>query len=74
MGLASGQNFFGGVACTGRPIPTIAKFWSAPPLFLEDENIFQKSATLLVPPRIEFWIGPTWLIFELHRYKKVFFP
>jgi hypothetical protein len=30
----------------GQPIPNIPKFWSAPPLFLEDEDIFQKSATL----------------------------
>jgi hypothetical protein len=28
--------------CTGQPIPHEPKFWSAPPLFLEDEDIFQK--------------------------------
>jgi hypothetical protein len=36
---------------------------SAPPLFLGDENFFQKSATL-VQSKIEFWIVPTWPIFE----------
>jgi hypothetical protein len=29
------------------------KFWSAPPLFLEDENIFQKSGSM-VPYSYEF--------------------
>jgi hypothetical protein len=33
---------------TGQPIPNEPKFWSAPPLFLEDEDIFQKSVTLVV--------------------------
>ena len=39
---------------------------SAPPLFLEDENIFQKSATTptLVPRGIEFPVVPTEPIFE----------
>ena len=36
---------------------------SAPPLFLEDENIFQKSATLVVSG-IEIELQPTWPIFE----------
>ena len=36
---------------------------SAPPLFLGDENFFQKSATL-VQSKIESWIVPTWPIFE----------
>jgi hypothetical protein len=34
---------------------------SAPPLFLKDENIFQKSTTLVV---IHFRLQPTWPIFE----------
>jgi hypothetical protein len=36
---------------------------SAPPLFLEDENIFQKSATK-VPWGIQFPMEPSWPIFE----------
>jgi hypothetical protein len=36
---------------------------SAPPLFLEDENFFQKSATL-VAPGIAVEVQPTWPIFE----------
>ena len=32
---------------TGQPIPHEPKFWSAPPLFLEDEDIFQKSARVV---------------------------
>ena len=36
---------------------------SAPPLFLEDENIFQKSATLVVI-LLQFRLQPTWPIFE----------
>jgi hypothetical protein len=34
-----------------------------PPLFLEDENFFQKSATLIVS-RIVIEFQPTWPIFE----------
>ena len=36
--------------CTGQPIPNIhmPKFRSAPPLFLEDEDIFQKSASMVL--------------------------
>jgi hypothetical protein len=36
---------------------------SVPSLFLEDENIFQKSATL-VPRGIGVELEPTWPIFE----------
>jgi hypothetical protein len=36
---------------------------SAPSLFLEDENIFQKSATLVVI-LLQFRLQPTWPIFE----------
>ena len=36
---------------------------SAPPLFLEDENFFQKSATLVVGV-LQFRLQPTWPIFE----------
>ena len=36
---------------------------SAPPLFLEDENIFKKSASV-VPRGIEFLMVPRRLIFE----------
>jgi hypothetical protein len=36
---------------------------SAPPLFLQDENIFQKSATL-VPRGMANKMVPTWPIFE----------
>jgi hypothetical protein len=36
---------------------------SAPPLFLGDENIFQKSATL-VALLWRFLVQPTWPIFE----------
>jgi hypothetical protein len=36
---------------------------SAPPLFHEDENIFQKSATLVVII-LQFRLQPTWPIFE----------
>jgi hypothetical protein len=42
-----------------------AKIWSAPPLFLEDENIFQKSATMVVI-LLQFRLQPSWPIFELH--------
>jgi hypothetical protein len=41
--------------CMGQAIPIMPKFWSAPPLFLEDEDIFQKSASVVLS-RIEFWI------------------
>ena len=51
--------------CTGQPIPHEPKFWSAPPLFLEDEDIFQKSAPL-VQILLQFPIVPTEPIFELH--------
>jgi hypothetical protein len=51
--------------CTGQPIPNEPKFWPAPPLFLEDENIFQKSARV-VPIILEFHIKPREPIFELH--------
>ena len=51
----------------------------APPLFLEDENFFQKSATL-VERGIEIEFQPTWPIFEKcsHLREKggvpIFFP
>ena len=51
--------------CTGQPIPNESKFWSAPPLFLEDENIFQKSARV-VPILVQFPMEPREPIFELH--------
>jgi hypothetical protein len=39
---------------------------SAPPLFLGNENFFQKSATLVLEydPELKVWIVPTWPIFE----------
>jgi hypothetical protein len=52
---------------------------SAPPLFLEDENIFQKSASVVLS-RTEFWILPRRPIFEKcsHLREKggvlIFFP
>ena len=60
--------------CTGQAIITHElKFGSARPLFHEDEDIFQKSATLVVI-LLQFRLQPTWPIFELHLKKKVFFP
>ena len=50
----------------GTTYSDYAKFWSAPPLFLEDENIFQKSATLVLI-LLQLRLEPTWPIFELHR-------
>jgi hypothetical protein len=50
----------------GTTYSEYAKFWSVPPLFLEDEDIFQKSATLL-QLLFKFRVVPTWPIFELHR-------
>jgi hypothetical protein len=35
--LAQGDKY-----CTGQAITHELKFWSAPPLFLEDEDIFSK--------------------------------
>ena len=52
--------------CTGQAITHELKFWSAPPLFLEDEDIFQKSATF-VALLLQFLGQPTWPIFELLR-------
>jgi hypothetical protein len=49
----------------GTTYSDYSKFWSAPPLFLEDEDIFQKSATL-VQILGRFVIVPPWPIFELH--------
>ena len=49
----------------GQAIPIMPKFWSAPPLFLEDEDIFQKSATM-VEILLQFRVQPSWPIFELH--------
>ena len=43
--------------CMGQAIPIMPKFWSAPPLFLEDEDIFQKSASM-VPSGIEIELEP----------------
>jgi hypothetical protein len=51
--------------CTGQAITHELKFWSAPPLFLEYEDIFQKSATLVVI-LLQLPMEPTWPIFELH--------
>ena len=31
----------------GQAIPIMPKFWSVPPLFLEDEDIFQKWARVV---------------------------
>jgi hypothetical protein len=50
----------------GQAIPVMPKFWSAPPLFLEDEDIFQKSARV-VPFLFQFRVVPREPIFELHR-------
>ena len=58
--------------CTGQPIPHEPKFWSVTPLFLEDEDIFQKSARVVVI-LLQFRIQPREPIFELHRLKKKFF-
>jgi hypothetical protein len=45
----------------------IPNFGQHPP-FLEDEDIFQKSATLVaLLPVLQFLVQPTWPIFELHR-------
>ena len=53
--------------CMGQPIPIMPKFWSAPPLFLEDENIFQKSASVVeVVIILQFRLKPRRPIFELH--------
>ena len=49
----------------GQAIPIMPKFGSAPPLFLEDEDIFQKSATM-VEILLQFRVQPSWPIFELH--------
>ena len=49
----------------GTTYSEYAKFWSAPPLYLEDEDIFQKSAPL-VQILQQFPIVPTEPIFELH--------
>ena len=49
----------------GQPIPIMPKFWSAPPLFLEDEDIFQKSASV-VAILLQFRVQPRRPIFELH--------
>jgi hypothetical protein len=54
------------VYCTGQAITHELKFWSAPPLFLEDEDIFQKSATLGQSLQ-QFPIVPTGPMVELHR-------
>ena len=51
--------------CTGQPIPNEPKFWSAPPLFLEDENFFQKSGSMVVI-LFQFRLQPWRPIFELH--------
>jgi hypothetical protein len=51
--------------CTGQPIPHEPKFGSAPPLFLEDEDIFQKSVRVVVI-LLEFFLQPREPIFELH--------
>ena len=51
------------VYCTGQAITHELKFWSAPPLFLEDEDIFQKSATM-VASEIAVEVQPREPIFE----------
>ena len=51
--------------CMGQAIPIMPKFWSAPPPNLEDEDIFQKSAPLVVI-LFQFRLQPTEPIFELH--------
>jgi hypothetical protein len=51
--------------CTGQAITHELKFWSAPPLFLEDEDIFQKSARV-VALLLQFMVQPREPIFELH--------
>ena len=57
----------------GQAIPIMPKFGSAPPLFLEDEDIFQKSATM-VEILLQFRLEPREPIFELHLLKKKNFP
>jgi hypothetical protein len=49
----------------GQAIPIMPKFGSAPPLFLEDEDIFQRSATM-VEILLQIRVQPSWPIFELH--------
>ena len=51
--------------CTGQPITHEPNFWSAPPLFLEDEGIFQKSARV-VQILLQFPNVPREPIFGLH--------
>jgi hypothetical protein len=53
------------VVLYGTGYSDYAKFWSASPLFLEDEDIFQKLATM-VPFLFQFRVVPSWPIFELH--------
>jgi hypothetical protein len=55
----------GGTYCTGQPITHEPNFWSAPPLFLEDEDIFQKSVRVVVI-LLKFRLRPREPIFELH--------
>jgi hypothetical protein len=61
--------------CTGQPIPNELKFWSAPPLFLEDEDIFQKSArVVLVPFLFQFRVvHASWFLSCIVK-KKFFSP
>jgi hypothetical protein len=51
--------------CTGQSIPNMPNFGQHPPFFLEDENIFQKSARV-VQILWQFPIVSREPIFELH--------
>jgi hypothetical protein len=52
--------------CTGQAITHELKFWSALLLFLEDENISQKSGSMVVI-LLQLHLQPWSPIFELHR-------
>jgi hypothetical protein len=56
----------------GTTYSDYAKFWSAPPLFLEDENNFHKSASV-VQTLQQFPIVPRRPIFDSPQNKKSFF-
>jgi hypothetical protein len=52
------------VYCTGQPMSPL-EFGTASPLFLEDEDIFQKSGSM-VPLLLRFRVVPWSPIFEWH--------
>jgi hypothetical protein len=54
------------IYCTGQPIPNMPNFGHiSTPLFLEDEDIFQKSARVVLI-LLQFRLEPHEPIFELH--------